>query len=355
MNPERPLHAGAWLLWVTAALAVFTVTRNPAYVALALLCIGVTLVQARRTPIVPGLGLLSPLRFGLIVVPLAAFFNALFVHVGETVLLRLPAGWPFAGAAITLEALIYGALNGLVLTGIFAAFTVFNLMTPVRALVRMAPRAWYPAAVTLAIAVTFVPVTLRQAEQIREAQAVRGAQMRGLRAWLPLFLPLLTSGLERALQLAEAMVARGFAAQTAAQTERASMRTQLLIIAGVLLIIAAWLLRIAGLPKWEPGLVQAALLAGGLALVGSALQRAGRSFRHTVYRPQPWTGAEWLVAAGALFAAGLYLVPLPGVDRSSLAWSPYPALALPGVSPLPALALWGLLAPLLVAQGRGAP
>jgi len=61
------------------------------------------------------------------------------------------------------------------------------------------------------------------------------------------------------------------------------------------------------------------------------------------------------VAAGALFAAGLYLVPLPGVDRSSLAWSPYPALALPGVSPLPALALWGLLAPLLVAQGRGAP
>ncbi|MGL4648219.1 MAG: energy-coupling factor transporter transmembrane component T, partial [Caldilineaceae bacterium] len=312
MNPERPLHAGAWLLWVVAALVVLSVTRNPAYVGLVLLWVGITLQLARRNPVVPGLRTLSPLRFGLIVVPTAALLNALFVRVGSTQLVALPDGWPLIGGPITLEALVFGALNGLVLTGIFAAFTVFNLMTPVRALIRLVPRAYYPVAVTLAIAVTFVPVTLRQAEQIREAQAVRGAPLRGLRAWLPLFLPLLSSGLERALQLAEAMVARGFATGApeadAGASLRAEVRTQGLLVGGILLVVAAWLLRIAGWPSGVgagPGILRALLLSGGLALVVVALRRAGRGFRHTVYRPQPWASAEWVVAAGAALTTAL--------------------------------------------------
>lgn len=356
---ERPLHAGVWLLWVAAALVVLSVTRNPAYVALALLWVGGAFVLARRNPLTPGPRLLSPLRFGLIVVPIAALLNALSVHIGETKLFALPAGWPLIGGPITAEALVYGALNGLVLTGIFAAFAVFNLMTSVRALVRLVPRAYYPVAVTLAIAVTFVPVTLRQAEQIREAQAVRGARLQGLRGWLPLFLPLLSSGLERALQLAEAMVARGFAtsAESASGAERTGtadagarivVRMQLLLVLGIVGVVAAWLLRIAG---WPPGDgiagwgTRALLLAGGLLAVALALHQAGRGFHHTVYRPQRWQAAEWGVAACALVTIALFLLPLPGVDRSTLAWSPYPLLALPAVSPLLALGTWGLLAP----------
>ncbi len=365
MSPERPLHAGVWLLWVAAALIVLSVTRNPAYVALALLWVAGTFVLAQRNPVAPGLRVLSPLRFGLIVVPSAALLNALFVHIGETRLITLPAALPLIGGPITAEALVYGALNGLVLTGIFAAFSVFNLMTSVRALVRLVPRAYYPVAVTLAIAVTFVPVTLRQAEQIREAQAVRGARLRGLRGWLPLFLPLLSSGLERALQLAEAMVARGFATGAAdADADagaRAQVRTQLLLVVGIVGVVAAWLLQIAG---WPPGdgafawTLRALLLAAGLLAVGMALRQAGRGFQHTVYRPQAWQRADWAVAACALATAALFLLPLPGVDRSTLAWTPYPALTLPALSPLLALGSWGLLAPAVLAlleQSRSEP
>jgi energy-coupling factor transport system permease protein len=373
----RSLHAGAWLLWVVAVLSALTVTRNPLYIGLVLLWVAVTFAIVQRSPAVTGMRTLSPLRFGLFVVPVAAILNGLFVHVGSTHLFALPDSWPLVGGPVTLEALVYGALNGLVLTGIFAAFAVFNLMTPVRALVRMVPRAYYPVAVTLAIAVTFVPVTLRQAEQIREAQALRGARLKGLRGWLPLFLPLLSGGLERALQLSEAMVARGFAAggsgasvaasgfrsaaarseptDAAESEERSMVRTQALLAAGILLVVTGWLLGIAGWPPAAPGYTGTLLLLAGVGVMALALRQAGRHYRHTVYRPQPWQAQEWVVAAAALVVLAVFLLPLPGIDRSSLAWSPYPALAIPPLAPLPALATWGLLAPaLLLLAGRNA-
>src|SRR4030065_1354430 len=91
------------------------------------------------------------------------------------------------------------------------SFMLLNLALPVRDLLRLIRRAFFPVAVVTSIAVTYLPTTLRQFQQIREAQAVRGHQVRSLRDWLPLLMPLLVGGLEHAMQLAEAMTARGFA------------------------------------------------------------------------------------------------------------------------------------------------
>ena len=136
-----PLHALAWMAWLAAILVALTVTRNPLYMGLVLLWIGVmTGVARRHTPPRPDMPSISPLRFGLIVVGPAALFNALTVHVGETVLFHLPAAIPLFGGPVTLEALVYGALNGMVIAGLFAAFAVINRVVPVRALVRIAPR-----------------------------------------------------------------------------------------------------------------------------------------------------------------------------------------------------------------------
>jgi energy-coupling factor transport system permease protein len=98
---------------------------------------------------------------------------------------------------VTLEALVYGAINGLVLSGFFAGFLVVNLALPARALLRLVPRAFYPLAMIMTISVTYIPATRRQFVQIREAQAVRGYRPTGLRSWLPLLMPLLVGGLER--------------------------------------------------------------------------------------------------------------------------------------------------------------
>jgi energy-coupling factor transport system permease protein len=349
VNQGDALHALAWLGWLTACMVVLIVTRNPIYLVLTLLWISVvsgivTMAGMHVTTVAPPF---SVWRVGLFVIPFAAMFNALFVHVGTTVLFTLPATWPIVGGPITAEALVYGALNGLALIGLLAAFTVFNRVVPVRGLIQLIPRAYFSVAVTVAISVTFVPSTLRQAEQIREAQAIRGRALTGVRGWLPLFLSLLSNGLERALQLAEAMVARGFASSARSVYD---WRTQLMLVAGLSVFLAGWLLRLmAGMP-----LIGGLLVICGLLLFVAAVWIGGRRHPHTTYRPAPWRGQDWLVTGAAGITAAIFLLPLPGIDRSTLAYSPYPTLSLPGFSLALGMATWGLLGPaLVVLKSRG--
>lgn len=334
-DERPPLHPLAWVVWLGSVLVALTATRNPIYLAIALGGIGLVLRQARRRAYAPAPPL-SPLRFGLVVVSLGALLNALSTHYGETVVLTLPPRLPLIGGPVTLEALAYGALNGLVLTGLFAAFTALYLALSVQALMRLIPRGFYPVAVVMSIALAYVPSTFAQLQQIREAQAMRGHRPRGLRDALPLLMPLLVSGLENALHLAEAMTARGFG-RTAAPRPRLARP---LLVVGLAGVVAGLILRLAG--RRSPA---AALLLAATALVVAGLWLQGRSFRRTVYRPQPLTLPDVLVALAAVGTAVFYLAPTAA--RLSLAYTPYPRLSLPTVDWAAALATLGLAAPAL--------
>jgi len=335
--PHCTAHPLAWALWIAAAVVILTLTRNPLYLLLTTGAIALVLRRRAPLPAHPNLAaVLSPLRFGLLVVTTAALFNGAMVHVGTTVLFALPAWIPLLGGAWTAEALLYGALNGAALAALFAAFTVINRVLPVRSILRLSPRAYYPAALAISIAVTFVPTTLQQMQQIREAQAVRGHRLRGMRSWLPLVIPLLEGGLERSLQLAEAMMARGFAGGS----EPPQRAPQVAVLAGFVLMVGGWLLQ----ELWPQGAGTALLLAGA-ALLAVGLWRAGRSYPHTVYRPDRWQRWDWAIAAGALVAAGVYLLPLAGVDRNSIFYYPYPSLSVPGIDWRIGLATLGLAVP----------
>jgi energy-coupling factor transport system permease protein len=349
------IHAAAWVAWLAAVLITLTTTRNPIYIAIILLWVATvskaaqwvtsnTTSSRRGVPV-------SPLRFALIVVIISILFNMLSVHVGDTVLWRLPAGLPLisapGGLPFTLEAAVYGALNGLVLAGLFAAFALVNQTLPIRALVHLAPRAYYPAAVVVSIAVTFIPTTLRHYGQIREAQAVRGHQARGVRGWLPIFLPLLIGGLERALQLAEAMMARGFAG---GESQPYGVETRFAMLAGLMAFSGGWLLRLA----WQQQTVGLVLLWAGVLGIAVAIWMAGRRHPHTVYRPAPWRGRDWFVALTALIVAAAFSFSIPGVERQSLFYYPYPALTFPDFDLGVGVATWGLLSPALVLGIRAA-
>jgi energy-coupling factor transport system permease protein len=334
------MHALAWISWVGGALVVLSTTRNPLYLALTLACVGVVAAGVRSRPW-SGPQTLSPLRFGLVVIVLSTLFNALSVHIGRTVLFRLPEWLPLLGGAITLEAMVYGALNGVVLSGIFAVFTVLNMALPVRALVRLIPRAFYQVAVVVSIAVAYVPTTQRQLLQIREAQAIRGHRIRGLRDWLPLFMPLLIGGLERALQLAEAMLARGFASSD--ETVHDTV-TRLVIIQGLVVLLIGWLLRLG----WRQEPLGATLMLAGIGLVAAALWVVGRRVRHTDYRPEAWTGRDWAILLSAAVSAAAFLVHVPGLNRESIFFYPYPALTWPGFDVVIGIAILGLLTPALL-------
>ncbi len=332
------IHPLAWIAWLSAILMIASLTRNPWYLLLLLLwLILVNLTVQSAGGAAPAV--VSPLRFGVTVVIMSALFNALTVHFGSTVLFRLPKFLPLIGGAITLEALVFGMLNGLTLTIIFIAFSIVTRALPVRALIQLIPRAFFPVAVVASIAITFVPVTLRQFQQIREAQAVRGHRLRGLRDWLPLLLPLLVGGLERALQLAEAMTARGFASSTASAHEA---KTRGAMVVGLSLVLTGWLLRLV----WGQALLGLTLLGLGTGLIAWTLWWVGRRSPHTVYRPTLWTGLDWSVVVSAAITAAAFFVPWPNLDRSSIFYYPYPTLSLPGFNWLLGLATLGLLTPI---------
>src|SRR4030042_2877366 len=200
----------AWVSWLIAALVILSITRNPLYQVLILMCVlfvGATLRQARTD--IPRPFALWKLAAWIIM--LATIFNTLTSHYGETVLFPIPGKLPLISGQVTVEAMVYGATNGLVLAGMLASFSVLNLALPVRDLISLIPRAFFPLAVVASIAITYLPTTLRQFQKIRDAQAIRGHQIRSVRDWLPAWMPLLVGGLEHAMQLAEAMTARGFA------------------------------------------------------------------------------------------------------------------------------------------------
>lgn len=337
------LHPAAWLAWLAAALVMLSLTRNPVYLLLLLAGLGVVLWVVRRQAYAPALPV-SPLRFAALVVSVSALFNALTTHVGDTVLFRLPAWLPLVGGAITLEALVYGALNGLVLAGFFAAFTVLYLAVPTQALIRLVPRAFTPVAVVISVAVAFVPTTLAQFQQVREAQLLRGHRVRGVRDWLPLLMPLLVGGLERALQLAEAMTARGFGSMASAEPSQRAARRNLPIVVGLFLLLGGLLIRLF----WRQQAISWALLILGGGLLIGALWLQGRSVPRSVYRPQPWTPRDWLVLAMTGLALSVYLLPWPGVNRGGLAYSPYPRLSLPEANLLLALASAAIAIPALI-------
>ena len=340
------IHPGAWVVWLLATVAALLSTRNPVYLAVILLCIAATLRAGRALAFSPQFPL-SLWRFGLIVITLSAAFNGLMSHFGQTVLFTLPASIPLIGGAVTLEAVVYGALNGLVLTAMFAAFLALYQATPTYALIRLIPRAFYPVGVVVSVAVAYVPTTLDQFGQIREAQRLRGHQVRGARDWLPLAMPLLVSGLERAMQLAEAMTARGFgnvgSPGNDARPARSGDVSRGLVVFGLILLAGGVAANLLGV-----GSLGTALIAAGGVSVVAALWLQGRGVKRTSYRPQPWTAADWLVVAGSLLVAVLYLLPLPGVDQTSLAYSPYPMLSIPAVNPLIALGTLGLAMPALI-------
>jgi energy-coupling factor transport system permease protein len=327
------LDARAWLTWALTVLLAASYNRNPLYsVLLLLVTVWVVAACAIEKDAPPTL---APLRFAGVAVPMTALFNVLATNLGTTVLFHLPTWLPLVGGAVTLEALAFGIINGLNLTVIFSGFTAFNGGLATRELLQLAPRAFHESGVVVSIALNFVPQTLQSLQRIREAQAVRGHRIRGIRDWIPILTPLLVSALERAMTLAESMVARGYAA--ASRTPH--LRIQVLLALGLLTSLGGWLTYLFA--PTARTLATATLLLG-IALLSGALWLAGRAVQHTTYRPRHWCWRDTLTVVGCLPLLTLLLT-----RQAAFTYTPYPTLTWPPFAPWIGVSVLGLLAPIL--------
>ena len=341
MPSNDTFHPVAWSAWLAAALLPALSTRNPFYLCLTLLAAAVSyLALGRRSALAQSWG--AFVRFGAFLWLLTIPFIALTAHHGEIVLFRLPASWPVIGGPITGEALIYGLTGGLSLLALLLVFAVFNVAVDQGRLLRMTPGFIYQAGVVTAIAVAFVPQMVASWQAIREAQQVRGHRLRGVRDLLPLIMPLLVTALERAMQLAESMEARGFGGQVLAASARQRIAEQLAILAGLGALGAGF----AGLGFW-PGrrvLVGLLLAVGGGALIW-AFWDQGRRVRRTRYRRWRWErGDRVVLVVSALAALGWLVAWLARGDW--LFFYPYPPYSpWPTFQPALGLLILALAAP----------
>ena len=146
--------------------------------------------------------------------------------------------------------------------------------------------------------------------------------------------------------LAEAMVARGYGAVS---DREQPLRTQALLVLGLLVLLGGWLAWLF-LPAWN-GVGVGGMVAGAGLIVG-VVWLAGRGISHTTYRKRRWTVRDTLVVLGCGLTLSIVLLPLPLMDRSTLYYSPYPSLTLPSFDPFIGLGLLGLLTPAISSTRR---
>ncbi len=348
-------HTATWLLWLLAALVPALLSRNPLYMVILLVAVFVDYSAiGRASPVANSWRLF--LKVGLVLTAFSILFNTVTSHYGQTLLFTLPRltlnarGVTFLdlGGRITLEALSYGLASGLNLMAILLIFATFNVLVDHHQLLRSIPRFMYQTGVIASIAITFIPQMASSLQDIREAQAIRGHRFRGIRDLLPLFVPLLTSGLERAIQLAESMEARGFGSGLSSRSQRMELAHKILILLALFgLLVGAFGYGYYTSIRWACVL----LMVCSVMLLARSLVAVGRRVKRSRYRRELWRRRDTIVTAASI----LSLVTIGAVwlvDREALLFHSYPRFSLPSFNPIIGMVLLAIVTPVLVAPRK---
>ncbi len=255
------LHPVAWITWATCAGIVALTTTDPFYLAL-LVAVAWFVYATQR---VPG--------------PTARSFRT-FALAG-LVAMALRTALAFLGT-VDPGNVAYAALEGARLAALLVVFGTFNAVTDPFGVVRLAPRRFHEPALAAALALSIAPRTIAMAGRVREAQRLRGIETARWRSLPSLAVPVLETGMEEAVTLAESMDARGHGRgrRTRYRPERwtipAAVATVAAVLAASAFVVASW---------------------------------AGRGGLHPSTSPLEWPAADpWLIVA-------ILLLTVPGFLR----------------------------------------
>ena len=311
------LHAATWAWWALMAVVTVQLAPSPTYVALVVVLAALLVeLHGDRGPLARAFPVLVAASALFVVVRVV--LTALTTHGGGDVLFRLPqltlppiAGGFTVGGTVEATVVLRAATDAFVVVGVVAAFAAFNAVVSHHELVRLAPRAFHEVGLVVTVALAFVPATIATVAAVREADRARtGGRIVRRGRWRRLLLPVLESGMERAMRLAESMDARGFAHGGAGAHER---RAGWWALVGLLALSASF----AALVSVERTLALVLLVAGALAL-GWAVLLASRGAGRPRYRPSRPTRRD-LVVAGVVALAPVSAALL-GAHGAELAW-----------------------------------
>jgi energy-coupling factor transport system permease protein len=176
-------------LWALCGGLVVMTTTNPFYLLPLVAVAWVVHAACRR----PG--------------PQARSFRIFLVFGGLTILTRtaLVLFLPDIQPGNVVEA----AMEGLRLAVLLTIFGAFNTVSDPFGVLRLSPRRFHEPALAASLALSIAPRTIAAVSTVREAQQLRGIEVRRLRSLVTLAVPVLETGMEEAVVLAESMDARG--------------------------------------------------------------------------------------------------------------------------------------------------
>ncbi len=348
---RRSLHPVAWWLWA-AGLAICAMRTNNPFLLALIGVVACVVVSARRSSAPWSRSITFFLRLGLLVIAIRIVIEILFGQRGVPghVLFTLPQvplpSWAAAvsiGGPVTLESILGAFVLGLQLAVILLCFGAANSLASPYRLLRSLPAVLYETGVAVTVALSFTPELVLSIGLVRQARRQRGIPIKGLRGMRGVAVPVLESALDRSLQLATSMDARGYGRRVAVgRTSRrlasgATVGGLLLLAAGTYGVIDGGSLFGLGLP----------VLAVAAVLCGVGLAVGGRRTARSRYRPDPWRQPEWIVAGSGL--AALAAVSLAGaldVPGLTISFSP---LAFPSIPLLPVVGILIALVPAFAA------
>lgn len=321
-------HPGAWWVWALGVAVAATLTTNLFVLALlvAVVCLVVAVCRAASAP--TSFKLYLWVAAGVVVVRL--IFRVVFPSGAGDILFTLPTltlGPLELFGVVTVQAVASGLTGGLQLAVIILAIGAAHTLADLLGLLKHAPPAIAGLSTAVLVAVSTFPALGRSVVEVRRAARLRGRKP-GLRRTV---IPVLEGTMDRSLDLAAAMEARGYGGRPARGTPRPRLHLSFVVAALGLVALATYALFDDAWPGW----VAPTCTVVALGLGWGALRTTGSTAR-TIYRPDRWTWASSGVAAsGILCAVGLALVPT--------------ANRLPPASLRPEVTVLALLAALLAA------
>ena len=343
---DRPaLHAATWIVWAAAAVVSVQLAPNELYASLELLlAVLVVEVHGRRTGLARAFQVFLALGagFGLLrVVLTVATTHGIgdpMVTIPHVTLPDILGGFR-VGGTIERPVLWQALADAFVIVVVIAVFGAWNAVVSHHEVLQSTPRAFHELGLVVTIALAFVPSTLAALRASREADRARTGGVIVRRGRLVRHaVPVLESGMERAVALAESMDARGFGHRPAGRGERIAAAGTL----GGLLGLGGAFVALVG------GAHVAAAISGGLgiALLIVAIAAASGAARRVRYRPRPLTALDRRVM-GTVLVAPIGLALIGAAGDHSLTWAPSGS-SLPPFHPLVVLALLALSVPAIV-------
>ena len=337
------LHAVTWLAWAFAAVVVVQLAPSPLYVTL-VLATSALVASAHRVSSTGAFRLL--VAAGIVMALIRVVLTALTTHGVGTVLFTLPEvtlprilGGFTVGGTIEAEVVLQSLAEGYAIVALLGVFGAFNSVVSHHELLGSAPRAFHEAGLVVTIAAAFVPSTVASWQAAREADRARtGGIVRRRGRLARTVVPVLETGMERSLRLADSMDSRGFARHPAGPADTASAW-------GALLALSALAGAFLALVGRRPALAAALAVGGALLLVGSVGLASVASPRER-YRPRALGPDDVVVLATTALGLGL-VAAAAASGEETLTWSPFSPQPL-GLALLPTAGILAFAVPALL-------